>query len=46
MRDYDDLTDEERDVLNDAEVDEAEDEGFDLTPLFLEGVEEHLAVFE
>ncbi|WP_058740930.1 DUF4913 domain-containing protein [Curtobacterium citreum] len=51
--DLDDLTDEERDALNDADADadaeeeaEAEDEEFDLTPLFLEWVEEHLAVVE
>jgi hypothetical protein len=45
--DLDELTDKERDALNDADadVDEGEEE-FDLTPLFLEWVEEHLAVVE
>ncbi|WIB69137.1 DUF4913 domain-containing protein (plasmid) [Curtobacterium sp. MCBD17_035] len=42
--DLDELTDEERDALNDADA--PEEEEFDLTPLFLEWVEEHLAVVE
>ena len=43
MADVDEPTDEERDALNDEEVDAEE---FDVTPLFLAWVEEHLAVVE
>jgi hypothetical protein len=50
----DELTDEERDALNDADVtaydqapdDEEDDEEFDLMPAFLAWVEEHLSVVE
>lgn len=46
----DELTDEERDALNDADVtayDQApDDEEFDLMPAFLAWVEEHLSVVE
>ena len=49
----DELTDEEGDALNDADVtaydrgpDEDDDEEFDLMPAFLEWVEEHLTVVE
>jgi hypothetical protein len=49
----DELTDEERDALNDADVtaydrapDDEEEEEFDLMPAFLAWVEEHLSVVE